>query len=104
MASNGNAYVVSPDTESDIFIRSGTLKTALDGDKVSVSLFAKRGGKKLEGEIVEIIERKTIDFVGTIEMGGHFAFVPSSRKMQVDIYIPKGKLNGAEHGQRQSLE
>ena len=50
--------------------------------------------KKLEGEIVEIIERKAIDFVGTIEMGGHFGFlVPSSRKMQVDIFIPKEKLN-----------
>ena len=101
MASNGNAYVVSPDTERDILIRSGNLNKALDGDKVSVSLFARRGGKKLEGEIVEIIERKAIDFVGTIEMGGHFGFlVPSSRKMQVDIFIPKDKLNGAEHGQK----
>ena len=101
MASNGNAYVVSPDTERDILVRAGNLRKALHGDKVRVSLFARRGGKKLEGEIVEIVERKTTDFVGTIEMGKHFGFlVPSSRKMLVDIFIPKEKLNGVEHGQK----
>ena len=66
MASNGNAYVVSPDTESDIMVRSPNLMHALHGDRVKVSLFARRGGKKLEGEIVEIVERKQTDFVGTI--------------------------------------
>ncbi|MEL0109775.1 MAG: ribonuclease R [Cryomorphaceae bacterium] len=101
MASNGNAYVVSPDTERDILIRSANLNKALNGDKVRVSLFARRGGKKLEGEIVEIVERKATDFVGTIEMGKHFGFlVPSSRKMLVDIFIPKEKLNGVAHGQK----
>lgn len=101
MASNGNAYVVSPDTERDILIRSANLNKALNGDKVRVSLFARRGGKKLEGEIVEIVERKTTDFVGTVEMGKNFGFlVPSSRKMLVDIFIPKEKLNGVEHGQK----
>ena len=101
MASNGSAYVVSPDTERDILIRSANLNKALNGDKVRVSLFARRGGKKLEGEIVEIVERKTTDFVGTVEMGKNFGFlVPSSRKMLVDIFIPKEKLNGVEHGQK----
>lgn len=101
MASNGNAYVVSPDTESDIMVRSPNLMHALHGDRVKVSLFARRGGKKLEGEIVEIVERKQTDFVGTIEIGKSYGFlVPSSRKMSIDIYIPKDKLGGAEHGQK----
>ena len=101
MASNGNAYVVSPDTESDIMVRSPNLMHALHGDRVKVSLFARRGGKKLEGEIVEIVERKQTDFVGTIEIGKSYGFlVPSSRKMLIDIYIPKDKLGGAEHGQK----
>ena len=101
MASNGNAYLVSPDTESDIMVRSPNLMHALHGDRVKVSLFARRGGKKLEGEIVEIVERKQTDFVGTIEIGKSYGFlVPSSRKMLIDIYIPKDKLGGAEHGQK----
>ncbi len=101
MASNGNAYVVSPDTESDIMIRSANLMHALHGDTVKVSLYARRGGKKLEGEVVEIVQRKQTDFVGTIELGAHYGFlVPSSRKMLVDIYIPKDKLAGAQHGQK----
>ena len=101
MASNGNAYLVSPDTESDIMVRSPNLMHALHGDRVKVSLFARRGGKKLEGEIVEIVERKQTDFVGTLEIGKSYGFlVPSSRKMLIDIYIPKDKLGGAEHGQK----
>ena len=101
MASNGNGYVVSPDTESDIMVRAANLNHALHGDTVKVSLFARRGGKKLEGEVVEIVKRKQVEFVGTIEIGKGYGFlVPSSRKMLVDIYIPKDKLAGAEHGQK----
>src|SRR6056300_1730434 len=101
MASNGNGYVVSPDTESDIMVRAANLNHALHGDTVKVSLFARRGGKKLEGQVVEIVKRKQVEFVGTIEIGKGYGFlVPSSRKMLVDIYIPKDKLAGAEHGQK----
>lgn len=101
MAANGNAYVVSPDTESDILIRAANLLHALDGDTVRVSLSARRGGKKLEGEVVEIISRKRTDFVGTVEIGKSYGFlVPSHRKMYVDIYIPKEKLNGVQNGQK----
>ncbi len=101
MAGNGNAYVVSPDTEADILIRAANLNHALDGDTVKVSLYARRGGKKLEGEIIEIIKRKRMDFVGTVEIGKTYGFlVPSSRKMLVDIFIPKEKLAGVKHGQK----
>ena len=41
-----------------------------------------------------------MDFVGTVEIGKTYGFlVPSSRKMLVDIYIPKEKLAGVKHGQ-----
>jgi ribonuclease R len=101
MAGNGNAYVVSPDTEADILIRAANLNHALDGDTVKVSLYARRGGKKLEGEIIEITKRKRMDFVGTVEIGKTYGFlVPSSRKMLVDIFIPKEKLAGVKHGQK----
>lgn len=101
MTTNGNAYVVSEATESDILVRAANLMHALHGDRVRVSLYARRGGKKLEGEVVEIIERKRTEFVGTVEIGKSYGFlVPSHRKMYVDIYIPKDKLNGVEHGQK----
>ena len=101
MTSNGNAYVVSEQTEQDVFINSGNLMHALNGDEVKVLLYARRKNKKLEGEVVEIIQRKRDTFVGVIEMSKNFAFVvPDSQKMKVDIFIAKDKLNGAEQGQR----
>ncbi|GAB5556089.1 MAG: ribonuclease R [Schleiferiaceae bacterium] len=101
MATNGNAYIISSQTEEDILIKSGNLLHALDGDQVKVMLYARRKGKRLEGEVVEILERKRMEFVGIIEMSKNYAFlVPDHRKMLVDIYIPKEKLNGALHGQK----
>lgn len=101
MTSSGNAYVVNDKTEEDVMIKAGNLKHALHGDTVRVLLYARSRNKRLEGEVTEILERKRTDFVGTVEMSKQYAFVvPDSTKMQVDLYIPKEKLNGAEHGQK----
>ncbi len=101
MATNGNAYIVSPQTEEDILVKGGNLYHALDGDEVKVLLYARRKNRRLEGEVAEIIKRKRTDFVGIIEMSKDFAFlVPDHNKMLVDIYIPKEKLNGALNGQK----
>lgn len=101
MATNGNAYIVSPQTEEDILVKGGNLYHALDGDEVKVLLYARRKNRRLEGEVAEIIKRKRTDFVGIIEMSRDFAFlVPDHNKMLVDIYIPKEKLNGALNGQK----
>lgn len=101
MTSSGNAYVVNDKTEEDVMIKAGNLKHALHGDTVRVLLYARSRNKRLEGEVTEILERKRTEFVGTVEMSKQYAFVvPDSTKMQVDLYIPKEKLNGAEHGQK----
>jgi ribonuclease R len=101
MTNSGNAYIVSPDTEEDVIVKAGNLKHALHGDEVRIMLFARRKRQRLEGEVVEIINRKRTEFVGTIEVSKNYAFlVPDNRKMPVDIYIPLEKLNGAEHGQK----
>ncbi|MDX5405050.1 MAG: ribonuclease R [Bacteroidota bacterium] len=101
MTSSGNAYVVSGQTEEDIHVKAGNLMHALHGDEVKVLLYARRKKHRLEGEVVEIIQRKRDTFVGIIEMSKNFAFlVPDSRRMQVDIYIPKDKLKGAQHGDK----
>lgn len=101
MTSSGNAYIVSPDTEQDVIVKAGNLNHALHGDQVKVLLFARRKGYRLEGEVVEIVERKRETFVGTIEIKKNYGFVISDdRKMPYDIYIPPEKLNQATSGQK----
>jgi ribonuclease R len=97
----GYAFVVSEESEDDVFIAARNLNTALHGDKVKVILHARHKGKRPEGEVVEIISRSRATFVGTIEMAKQFAFLmPDNKNMPFDLFIPLAKLNGAKQGQK----
>ncbi len=101
MTAYGNAYVVSDDLEEDVYVSESNLHHALNGDIVKVYLFARRRDRRLEGEVVEILERKRKTFVGIVEITGHYAFlIPDNRQMPYDIFIPRSKLHGAKNGQK----
>ena len=102
MTQHGYAFLVSEDSEDDVFIARNNLKTALDGDLVKVFVYPKRKqSTRIEGEVVEILERARDTFVGTVEISQNYAFLlPDSRKMPFDIFIPLEKLKGVEHGQK----
>ena len=102
MTQHGYAFLIIEDEEDDIFIARNNLKTGLDKDLVKVFVYPKKKqSTRVEGEVVEILERARDTFVGTVEISRDYAFLlPDSRKMPFDIFIPKGKLGGAEHGQK----
>lgn len=101
MKQTGKAYVLPDDKGEDVFISSNNTSHALNGDKVKVLLFPLRKGRKKEGQIIEILERKKMQFVGTVDVSRNFAFfVPDSSSMPVDIFIPLGNLNGAKNGEK----
>ncbi len=100
MTGSGVAYIISEETENDVLISPTKTLNAMHGDTVKVLLYAKRKEKQ-EGEIVEVITRAKIKFVGVIQLSPRFAFlVPSNNKTNMDIYIPLDKLNGAKDGQK----
>jgi ribonuclease R len=99
MTSRKTAYFVSEEFEDDIFIPTNNLNKALDGDRVKIYLYNRRKGKKPEGEVIEIVERKKTDFVGVIDIQKNFAFVSTANpKMYTDIFIPKEKIGEAQNG------
>lgn len=101
MNHRGSAYIVVDDMEDDVFVSSSDLNKALHGDRVAVSLYAKKKNKKPEGFITEILERSKTDFVGVIQRNRDFAFlIPDDKRMYADIFIPKEHLNGALDGQK----
>jgi ribonuclease R len=102
MTQHGYAFLVSENSDDDVFIARNNLKTALDGDLVKVFVFpARKQRSRSEGEVVEILERARDTFVGTVEISRNYAFLlPDSRKMPFDIFIPLEKLKGVEHGQK----
>ena len=99
MTGRKTAYFVCPDFDEDVFIPTNNLNHALDGDTVKVYVYNRRNGRKAEGEVIEIIERKKTDFVGVIDIQKNFAFVSTANpKMYTDIFIPKNKLGEAQQG------
>lgn len=102
----GNAYVVVPELEDDVFVPSNFLNKALHGDEVEVYVFPKRKfSKKTEGEITKVLSRKKTHFVGILDMHPNFAFVVATDfKMYTDIFVPKNKLNGAKDKEKVVVE
>lgn len=99
MTSRKTAYFVSPEIEEDVFIPTNNLNKALDKDKVKVYIYNRRRGRRPEAEVVEILERFKMEFVGVIDMKENFAFVSTANpKMYTDIFIPKNKMGEAQNG------
>lgn len=86
----------------DILIKEADLKQALDGDKVRIMVFPIKGKTgRVEGRVLEILERNRDEFVGRVEISPRFAFVvPDFKKMHKDIFVHKGDLMGAEHNEK----
>ncbi len=105
MKQTGKAYIITDDLLEDIRISSNNTNKALHGDKVKVRLFPKRKNIKIEGEIIEIIQRDKTQFVGTLQRNKNFAFlVPDNKSTPVDIFIPLEFINGAKDGQKAIAE
>ncbi len=102
MTADGSAYIVPEDEfEKDIFVAPRKLKNALHGDTVKAYVFAKKSGRKNDGEVVEIIKRAKSDFTGVIKISDRFAFViADDKKMMHDIFVPLADTHEAKNGQR----
>jgi ribonuclease R len=100
LTNDGSAFIITDDEfESDIFIAPRKLRTALNGDRVKVYVYAKSKGKHKEGEVIEILQRAKMEFTGIVKLSERYAFfIPDDRKMMHDIFIPITELNGAKNG------
>jgi ribonuclease R len=97
---SGMGYVIAEGREKDVLVRPQDFNKAMHGDTVMVKL-KDSNGKRAEGAVEEVIERKQTEFIGNIEVHENFAFFnPDSQKPMPDFYISSKNLNGATNGQR----
>ncbi len=97
---SGMGFVIVPDMETDILIRPNDFLTAMHGDKVQVRI-KPGGGRRLQGEVVEVLERKRTEFIGDLQVNETFAFfIADSDKPMPDLFIPLSQLNNAKNGDR----
>ncbi|NBT15503.1 MAG: ribonuclease R [Chitinophagia bacterium] len=99
---SGMGFVVVKDLEKDIIIRPNDFNRAFHGDfvRVEVTKGDLRIGR-LQGRIIQVIERKQKEFVGQIEVNRDFAFfLPATDKPLPDFFVSLHDLNGAKDGQK----
>ncbi|MDA3954628.1 MAG: ribonuclease R [Bacteroidales bacterium] len=101
LTAKGTGYIVSDESDEDVFVSQSNLNHALNGDEVKVYLYAKKRGRQPEGEVVEIIKKSREHFVGVVEVSKNFAFMTANnRQMPYDVFIPLPKLKGALSGDK----
>lgn len=94
---SGMGFVIVEGREQDILVRPADFNTALHGDTVRVRV-VNTGGRsgRSQGEVVDVVERKQLEFLGRLEISASFAFfIAESDKPMPDIYVPLTQLNGA---------
>ncbi|HMH23812.1 MAG TPA: ribonuclease R [Puia sp.] len=99
---SGMGFVIAEGQEQDILVRPTDFNTAMHGDTVRIKVGSgpSRTGRQ-QGQIVEVLERKQMEFLGHVEISEAFAFfIADSDKPMPDIYIPLSKLNGAKNNDR----
>jgi len=97
--SNGkNAVVIDDET---IMVAERNSMHALNGDKVRVVVSAARKGQNPEARVIEIVEAKEQQFVGTLKIDKNYsALVTDSKFLAADIIIPRTKLKGGKNGDK----
>lgn len=86
----------------DIFIGRDNMLGAMNGDLVEADLLpAYLWTRSKEGIVTKILQRNTVEVVGTFQKNKHFGFViADDKKMQDDIFIKKDFFRGAQNGDK----
>ena len=98
---NGRNSFVPDDGGQSILVCERNSLHALDGDRVRVTMLARRASHTREAEVIEILERANDTFVGEVKVEKGYGFlITESRSLATDIFIPKDKLKGAQTGDK----
>ncbi|MEP1096729.1 MAG: ribonuclease R [Cyclobacteriaceae bacterium] len=92
------AYILTPDGEDDIWVKTSDLKFAIHGDMVNVVITRASGkGFRPEGKVISIVKRDRDEFVGRIEVSNKYSFiVPDSRHIHFDVFVYPEKIGKAK--------
>ena len=98
---NGKNTVTPLDGGEPVLVAERNSLHAMGGDKVKVTLLARRKHHVREAQVVEILERNDKSFVGKLEVRKDFAFLlTEDRTLANDIFIPKKALKGGKSGDK----
>ncbi|MCI5931075.1 MAG: ribonuclease R [Prevotella sp.] len=95
--SNGKNSFIPDGSDKPIFVSERNSMSALTGDRVRVSMMARRRNHIKEAQVIEILQRAKDQFVGRLRVDKYIAFlVTAENTMAQNILIPKNKLKGGK--------
>ncbi|MGM9864701.1 MAG: ribonuclease R [Muribaculaceae bacterium] len=98
---NGKNAVVTDQDGETIMVPERNSMHALNGDKVAITVAARRKGVEPEAVVTEIIEENPQTFIGTISLQQQFGVLHTDSKfLATDIIIPRKHLKGAKNGDK----
>ena len=101
MTRTGAAYVVCDNLLDDVYVPEKYMNSAMNGDKVELSIYLPRGRRKPEGKIIKVLTRANEYFMGTLRLSRKYGIVtPDNSNMSLDIYIALDDLNEANEGDK----
>ncbi|MGI6223615.1 MAG: ribonuclease R [Prevotella sp.] len=99
--SNGKNSFMPDGGDKPIFVSERNSMGALNGDRVRVSLMARRQKHIKEAQVIEILHRAKDQFVGRLKVDRDLAYLVTPDNLFVhDIIIPKRKLKGGKTDDR----
>jgi ribonuclease R len=97
---SGMGFVMIENSKTDVLIRPGDFNTALHGDTVRVKI-KNEGGRRMQGIVEEVLQRKRTEFIGHLGMNKNFAFFTAEMDRPMpDIFIPLSNINNAKDKDR----
>mgnify|MGYP002623878862 CR=1 FL=1 len=94
---NGKNSFLADGSDKPVFIAERNSMFALNGDRVKVTMMARREKHIKEAMVTEIIRRAHDQVVGRLQVERDFAFlIPDGNLFVHDIFIPKKKLKGGK--------
>ncbi|HET9024571.1 MAG TPA: ribonuclease R, partial [Burkholderiaceae bacterium] len=97
---DGFGFLIRDDGGQDLVLSEHEMSKVLHGDRVLARITGTDRRGRPEGEIVEVIERRTNKLVGRLlNERGVTIVVPEDQRIQHDILVPPGAVLTAEPGQ-----
>lgn len=98
---NGKNTFVPDGGGQPLLVAERNSQHAMDGDRVRVTMMARRRNHVREGMVTEILQRADRQFVGRLQVHSDLAYLlTEDRTLANDILIPRKQLRGAKDGDK----
>jgi ribonuclease R len=97
---DGFGFLKPDDGGDDLFLEPKEMRGLFHGDRIVARVTGRDRRGRLEGSLVEMLERSTRTIVGRFYLeSGVGVVVPDNRRLAHDVIIPGERISGAQSGQ-----